>query len=471
MPRRRLIVRRPRAVVGRPYFFIDFQRNRRLNRRQPDEVMVRQREYQHDAVVLTYRGRNVRGIDVGWRFRKGTPIAVRWGWAPKELETFYGYVHSTKKVRRSKTIKEDKLEVYLVSASYRMNKTRMRTFRRMKVGAMIARIARQHRFTTRMDPSSRYHFRIPQLGMSDWRLMVRLAKDIGFTLHCKRTEVQFKRRLINTRANGRQPTFRWFGGGGPSRGALLSFTHKAGTAPLVRNRRMVIGGMDDNGKQFWAHNGGDCCEDQPDFTEYFLDEAVTSIHEGRKKLSGLSGLNRFYVIGSAEVSGVPKLRCGETVRFLDTGPEVQGYWWVGGVEHRLTGVVPGRPMKYTMNLEVGRETMDQIVCVTLPPPTSWSGKPEVIDPCGAPLNSVIEPEVPTVYNPTDDCPPLEVPDHGTGKCHCPPKKCPGTARPLRTTVKLRGQRKPARLDRWSAQVVSKKKPGVALGRQRTRRRR
>lgn len=463
MPPRAKVDPLKRTRTGRPYFFVDFGRNRRLARaRQPHKVLVRQKEYKHDAVVLRYDG----SIMKPHHFRKGTPVALRWGWAPKDIETYYGYVHSTRLVRKPNGKKGTDLEVYLVSASHRLNKTRMRSFRRMKVGAILYRITRQHRFSLSMDPSSRFHRHIPQLGQSDWNLMVRLARDIGFTLSAKRTQLQFKRRLIDSRPNGRQPTFRWYGGYGPMRGSLYEFVHKAGTSPLARNRRLVVGGMDDNGKPFWATDGGgDCCDEQPEFTEYYLDEAPGSIHEGKKLLSGLSGMNRFYVIADAVVSGFPKLRCGQTIRLLGSGQETEGYWWVGAVDHMLEGPAAGRPISYKMALQIGRETINQVLCVDEEPPTSWSGKPEVADSNGSPIDQVTVPEVPTIYNPADDCTPIELPggpggpggEHGGGRCHCPPKKCPGSRLPLRGTVKLKGR---PRLDRWGARVVVKPNLGL-----------
>jgi hypothetical protein len=434
------------ALSTRPFFRVDYMRDRALGQVQPTEVTVRQKEYAHDVVVLRYTGRYAQRA----RYKKGQPVTVQWGWAPKDIETFNGYVHSTKIVGNP----DGGLwvEVYCVGPSYAMDKTRMRTHKAGNIIPIVRSIAREYRFTLRNTPSSRMHRPIAQMGRSDFKLLCDLAREIGFTLHVKRTEVQFIGRGIDARPNGKQATFRYAGGFGPVRNTLYSFTHRAGSAPLARNRRLVMGGIDDNGKAFWATEPDDCCDDgdAPTFTEYLLDAAPTSVHEGMELLSGLNRMNRFYVMATVMVSGAPKVRCGETIRLSEVGNEVSGYWWTGAVTHKLMGQMAGRPTSYRMEMELGRETIDQVLCITEEPPASFSGKPVVQD--DANVEEPVQLEVPTVFSPTDDCMPIEQPVHGK-TCHCKPKACPGSTRPLPTTANL-----PARLDRWGAVAVARPKP-------------
>lgn len=443
----------------KPFFRVEFTKNPALNV-QPVEVLVRQREYSHDVIIMRFTDPDKDRRRA--KYRHGQPVTFRWGWAPNHVETFVGYVHSTKVHSTAPDLggKTRALEVFLVGASYRMNKTRQRSFTKMRTGDIVKRIASENRFSYRGDVSKRVYGTIekerggydafPQLGRSDFAMCVALAKDVGFTLDVKRTEVRFRVRNIDTRANGKQRSFRLNEAGAMRRGSLLGFTLKAGSAPLANNRRLVMGGIGDDGKPFYAIDprDRDLQGDMPSFDEYYLDKAPASIHEGRKALSGLSGMSRYYVQADATVSGEANLRSGETVRLTDVGPEVAGYWWVGGVDHELRGQTPGAPLNYICRLQLGRESLQQTVCIDLPQPTSWADKPVVVDPCDV---SEVVPETPTVYNPVDECMPLETP------ATPPPtprrKYCPGSTKPLPVATRIA-----PRLDIWAARTPVRRRP-------------
>jgi len=417
-------------TLDRPYLMVDFQRAQKLTYQQPTAALVRQKEYQHDTVLLTYRDSGIGRR----RYRRGQPVVVRWGWLPRDIETFYGYVHSSKLIQKRKG-QAARLEVYLVGASYRLNKPRMRSFLRLNVVPLIRRIGSEHRFTMRNDPSTRFHRHIPQLGRTDWNVCVRLAKDIGFTFSARRTELQFKRRLLEVRPGVPVPTFRFAQGYGPTRGTLFEFMQRTGASPLASNMKRLVRGVDDNGRPFkstFRENPRDK-GDAPVFTEFITKEVATSIADANETISGLNGMNRFFVTASAVVSGFSRLRCGQTVAFTEAVDEATGRWWTGSVEHHLEGQRPGRPTTYRCHLELGRDSVLQVPVVSVDPVT---GEPVAEEPALDPDrdDTSNDPEVPTIFNPDDDCSPIEQP--------------PG--RPERVMNKRRLEA--PRLDRWTAQV-------------------
>lgn len=419
-------------IASRPYFSVDIINERRYTG-QPSNLTVRQSEYLHDVVVLQYNTVESNWTRVGSQYRKGTPIVVTWGWTPKMFETFHGYVHSNRLIRKqgSQVVRE----VFITGADFSMNGTRLRSFHRMYANQIVKKIAREHRFTSRTDFHPDFFRSLPQLGRSDWALMASLAKNIGFSLSCKRTELQFLRRELSR--STLLPEFRFHQGFGPDQGTLFSFKVKAGSDPLSNTRKLVIGGVDDNGKPFWATDSKeDCCGsgELPNFTSYYTTPA-SSVEEGRKGLAGWLAGSKFRVQADVVTSGDPRVRCGSTIRFTNVEPGMEGRWWVASVEHKMVKVRGGPPFQYRMHMTVARETIEDTVCITEPPRPSFSGKPVVVDPCKLPP----VPEVPTVFAPVDACAPLETPPV---PCHCPPMKCPGR-RPDRRHV-------PPRYDGWAA---------------------
>lgn len=375
-----------------PFADIAFKNNPKRSQRQPAEVRIVEREYAHDVAVIT--------LDYEWagqsKYNQGSPVTISWGFLPSEIGNFYGYVNHTEQVHHDD--KPNQLKVFCIGASLPCNQAHQRSFRKISAGGIISRIAREHKLSVFADPSSRYHDHIPQLGQSDWNLMVRVAKDIGFTLGCRQTTIQFRRRVIDTRP-GRQPVFRLTPGVYNQRGAVYKFSHKAGSAPLADRRIIQVDGMDDQGNIVSSVDTGDCCDPvKAVFTKFVPDaEPIRSIHDGQTLLSGLSGMNRFYVIANAELSGDSRVRPGQTIAVQGIDSDSDGFWWTGAVTHIIT------PTDYRMVTELGRETIFQTTYV--PAPVSDAGKPQILDEPG--VDNTAEPMPDSEYSPLDDCIPVE----------------------------------------------------------------
>lgn len=368
-----------------------FRNSPKGGQRQPSHVLIRQREYAHDVAVLTFDYEKIAP-----NYTKDSPVQIVWGYTPADTETFTGYVHHSE--QHDVAGETRRLKVFCIGASRPMDQAKRRSFQRLNVGGIISRIAKEHRLAVQMDPSSRFHEHIPQLGRTNWNLCVALAKDIGFTFGCRGTTLYFKRRVIDTRP-GRQPTFRLRRGvTWGIRGSLYSLVHKAGSAPMHERRVVQVDGVDDQGRPLTMVDRGDCCDpDKPIFTSFVDDEPVHSIHDGRELLSGLSNMNRFYVIAKAKMAGSPKVRPGMTIQVLDVSAEANGYWWTGSVDHIIT------PREYRMEAEIGRETVRQTVYEPLP--ASDAGKPQLTPELG--VEEYLDSPPSTEYNPLDDCRPVE----------------------------------------------------------------
>lgn len=376
---------------------VAFKNSPKRNQRQPAHVLIRQREYNHDVAVITIDYDSPSQA----KYADGSPVTITWGYLPSDIEQFLGYVQFTKTL--DDIGQPRRLRIFCVGASRPMNRTRQRSFTKRFVGSIIGSIAKDHRLSLVADPSSRYHLHIPQLGQSDWALCVRLAKDIGFTFGCRQTTLYFKRRIIDTRP-GRQPLFRFTPAFFNQRGAVYKIEHKAGSAPFAERAIVQVDGLDDQGNIVTTIDTGDCCDPvKPVFTKFTppaeVPESIRSIQEGKELLSGLSGTNRFYVIARASMSGDQRVRPGMTVALQDVNADIDGYWWVGSADHEIT------PESYTMSTELGRETIKQTQYVPGTSNTSDSGKPEIqIDPG---VETVYTPDPEAVYDPLDDCVPIE----------------------------------------------------------------
>lgn len=381
--------------MAMPFADVAFKNNPKGNQRQPAGVLIRQKEYFHDVAVITinYESSSQQ------KYRNGSPVAITWGYMPSDVEQFFGYVQFTKTVNEPGHPRQ--LKIYCIGATYPCNQRRHRTFRNLHVGTAISRIASEHHLSVKMTPSSRWHRHILQAGRSDWNLMVMLAKEIGFTLNGRQTTIHFQSRAIDSRP-GKQPVFRLVPGVFNQRGGIYKIVHRGGSAPLSERSVVQVDGLDDNGNIVTSIDTGDPNDPVKAVFTKFMPEvehrSIRSYQEGKALLSGLSGLNRFYVIADARLSGDPRVRPGMTIGLADVNEDVDGYWWVGAVDHVIT------PTSYTMTSVIGRETIYQKKYV--PGPRSDAGKPAIfIDEPG--VESLYEPMPESIYTPLDDCVPVE----------------------------------------------------------------
>jgi phage protein D len=357
-------------------------RRSRAYGRQPQKVLIRQREYEHDVAVFTYL--HDRGIPARFQ-RFGQPVKVTWGYVPGEIENFVGYVHH-KKTKRALG-KPATTTIYCVSASHVFNQRRRTSYRYYNLSSALQKLARRHRFafaTSIKLPTSKTQVNKAQVGRSDWKMAVTLAQQAGFSLNAERTVLRLSKREIR-RARGRyffvfDPAYY------RQRNAVHSFEQVHGgllptNQPWVDESAIV----DDRGKYKRVtsqQSGGDI---RATFNRWSQRTYRTRL-EALDRVSARKTLEKFRVTVKAQLSGAAGVRPSDNVRLIGVDSAFTGDWYVNGVDHVIT------PGKYVMDIDLGRERLNEVPVttpgitpgITAPvtePVTSWQDKPQVfIDP-------------------------------------------------------------------------------------------
>lgn len=116
--------------------------------------------------------------------KPGTPIVLNI--SGKE---HHGYVHDVKGHQDNGV---NVTEIGIMGASYVMRQSSQRLYKNITADQVIADIAKRYKFAYRVVPHSRVYPQLSQAGATDWEFMVKLAKQIGYSLRTEGACVYFQ---------------------------------------------------------------------------------------------------------------------------------------------------------------------------------------------------------------------------------------------------------------------------------------
>jgi phage protein D len=386
--------------MSRPFATVAFQTDRKVPQKQPREVLIRQREWKHDTAIITMELESKAQN----KYSHGAPVTIAWGWRPDDVEYFHGYVHHV--VQKQSQHKLISLQVYCVSASYRMKQVRLRSFVNKLAHQVATQIAKEHRFSLTAMRHTFTHEQLTQHGRSDWDFLVWLSKRVGFTFYANKTDLVFTRRAIDTKASRNRPTFTLTTGTYRQRGAIYKVDHKVGEAvPGTENRARVLGGVTNAGATLQrivhsatASGAGTHKISKPVFGRVTMRRPALTALAAQSQLEAEMDLHRFNTIAEAELSGNTRVHQGSTVRFSGTDEDSDGYWYVTGVDHHIT------LSDYRLKAQVARDQLGDLGDTVQ---VSDSGNPVLLTDCDVSVDSRVSTAPEPIYDPLEDCVPIE----------------------------------------------------------------
>lgn len=150
---------------------------------QPDRIhraWIRQAPYEHEFAEIKFRE---WGIDLS-RVKPGTPIELT-----IDTKKFVGYIHDVKSDMSATT---NFTTVSAIGASYVMKQPNQTIYKNITASEVVKKIAIKYGFSYNIEPHPRVYPQISQAGLTDWQLMVRLAKQNGYFLIVDGTTLHFK---------------------------------------------------------------------------------------------------------------------------------------------------------------------------------------------------------------------------------------------------------------------------------------
>jgi len=314
-----------------------------------------QAKYQHELAYLTFNEWDT-SIDF---IKPGIPVDFEIK-DPKGVKKFYGYVHH---VEPSKTPGSDNVTVVVIGASYLLKQARQEVYKNITASELAISIAKRYNFSYGVIPHPRVYPQIAQSGQSDWQLLVRLAKQCGYSLRAENTELYFKpldedfsaykgealRFYMNDANNPEGSTIYSFK---PIVGETLSFDDsgtKSATAisgMSIRDAKTAFAVTKQN-SEVTVRTG----KQKEFFDRFDTHTVVTDYASAVYEAEALDMLTRYPYRASVEVLGNTELKPDMPVYLEGLGEDYSGYWTIIDTEHIIDNLV------YTTKLTVGLDSL------------------------------------------------------------------------------------------------------------------
>lgn len=323
----------------------------------------RQQNYEHDFTRITFRDWAVPPTVA----KPGRPIEF-----VLDKKKFHGYIHDIKSHQNSN---KNLTEISIIGASYVMRQASQKVYKNVTADQVVKAIAKKYGFSYKAIPHPRVYPHVSQAGMTDWELMVKLAKQSGYFLRAENTTLYFQpllkdfedfiyeaKSFVKADAGIKYGNilyeFR------PTVGETLSHmgADKAATS---------IGGVDPrSGKSFkYTKQKRSAATRKISHPELFDRHDTHTVANDYKtamyEANSADDKSRFPYTAEAEVIGMSSLRPGMPVYIDNVGQEYSGYWTILRVEHKTQEQVLN-DHAYTAILTLGTDSLGQIASSKYP---------------------------------------------------------------------------------------------------------
>lgn len=359
------------------------------------DFTLTQSRYAHEVGVITFRD---WGVDYT-TLSSGTPVYITLfnGITSGTIKNFYGYVHHVKPIKTPAT---NYLEVTVISASWVMKNEMQNTYSGMSADAIVASIAAKYKFACYTVPHPRIYPQVNQAGISDWGLMVKLAKQCGYSLRTENTEIYFEP-VLNEYTNYRSeaPIYTMRASNDKDGWSIYSFEPMIGeNLPLDEDSKSApaISGVDANTTSPLAHtkqlrNKHTSSLSQIEFFDRF-DTHVVANNSAIAQYEAQAAEDRasFSYRAAVEVKGDHLLHPNMPIYLRGVGSDYETFWTVLSTEHVVKEVSRNLYM-YTTKLIVGTDSLGS--------PVAWTDNQQILAPNDTPIRTIIPGVTQTVVVP------------------------------------------------------------------------
>lgn len=314
-----------------------------------------QEKYKHEIAYLTFN----EWEPVFDLIKPGIPVDVVYQ-EPKSERTFYGYVHHIEPV---KTPGANHVKVVLIGASYVLKQASQKIYKNMTASAVIKEIAEKNEFSYSVVDHPRVYPQIAQAGVSDWLLMVRLAKQCGYSLRTENTSIYFEpldedfttykaQADIFEMRNANDPEGSTLYSFNPIIGETLHWEEGAKSATAISGIDLTTGAN----TNFAITKQTRDITFRQNRTEEFFDRFNTDVvaldyNSANYEAESVDLMATFSYRATAEVLGNASLRPGMPIYLSGIGESYEGYWIILEAEHLIEN------LRYTTKLILGLDSL------------------------------------------------------------------------------------------------------------------
>ena len=286
----------------------------------------------------------------------GTPITVGLSnlGSSKKIN---GYIHH---IEPNIAPEKNYVEITIIGASYAFKQESQQVWVNVTASDVVSDIAIKNGFSYDCIPSERVYDQISQAGMSDWELMVSLAKQNGYSLKCDNTLLIFQpltQAFTDFRA---QAAYYKMNGLDQKNTGIYSFKPLIGESiPFegAKKASVAVGGVDRNvATEHQNTNQTPITKTRRSskpvvFDTYQTNTVAPTFEIAKYESNAADERNRYAYRGVATIQGSPNLLPDAPI-FLDgIGSTYSGFWTILSVEHYVEKEV------FTTTIEIGTDSL------------------------------------------------------------------------------------------------------------------
>ena len=317
-----------------------------------------QNMYEHEVLVAEFKDWGLE-YDV---VSPGTAVSIKMA-DGERTRNFYGYVHH---VKLNRTPANNFSEVTFVGGSFPMKQRRQEIYKDKTADQIIKSIASDYEFVCYAIPHPRVYPQVSQAGISDWSLMVKLAKQCGYNLRTENTELYFQPMLEDYKELREEaPKFVMNYPSSPEGSTLYSFEAVISESMPYDGAwksAVAVSGVDTNSSQpvsitQQVRGKKTRSKGQFEFFDSFDVETVALSSEvATYEAEAAENRNSFPYRAKAEVLGSVELRPDMPIHITGVNAPYNGYWVILSTEHRIVEE-QRNVFKYTTLLELGSDSL------------------------------------------------------------------------------------------------------------------
>lgn len=316
-----------------------------------------QDRYKHEEVSLVFKDWDVLYDNI----TTNSPIVVKFEGTFSQ-RTFYGYINT---VVPYITPGKNYVEIRALGPSSAMTQQEQTVYKNITADQVIKKIASKYGFVSYTVPHPRVYEQISQAGRSDWSLMVKLAKQCGYSLRAENTEIYFQPMLDEYekyRKEARTYTLRR-----PDDivgTTIYSFTPTIGEALEYEGNMksaVAVAGIEPYSKSpirtASKRKKKTRKKQKPELYDRFATLVVADDPNIAKyEAEAAESRNSFPYRAEVEVLGEPDLRPDFPVYLQGVGETYSGFWTILGTEHKIVETDLNQ-QTYTTVLHVGTDSL------------------------------------------------------------------------------------------------------------------
>jgi phage protein D len=343
---------------------------------------IYQKRYAHELACLYFKDWGVQ-YDV---VKPGSPVhLVIHGL--NEQRDLYGYVHH---ITLDRTPGKNFTELVIIGASFAMKAQAQTIYKNVTADQVIKEIASKYNFVCYSVTHPRVHPQLAQAGQSDWELMVRLAKQAGYTLRAKNTELYFQPIMEDyTNFRTEAPKFIMRPASDPNGSTIYSFKPMIGESIPYEDATkgaVAVNGVDTvNSEPISAtqqvRSNKTRVKQQTEFFDRFdTSTVITDNLTANYEAEAAENRNYFPYRAKVEVLGNPNLRPDMPIYLDGVGEPYAGYWVILEATHNVVEEELNR-QRYTTTLTVGTDSLGKAV--------QWTDSKTVLSPDYTPKRTIV----------------------------------------------------------------------------------